>query len=120
MWEVIGRILLGILSGFLFGLIPLVIGFLLGKNGGGVVGLFLCTICGGFFAFLNKSIVLSLIIAIVVVLFIVTDKSKPTNISKQQNKNAPSEDDGKKAGSEPSDNEKASVQDTDGVQTTSE
>ena len=72
--EIIGRILLGMLVGFGCGLIPLALGFILGKNGGALVGIAVCTLCGALFGFLEKSAVLSVIVMIIVVLFLVVDK----------------------------------------------
>lgn len=73
---VITNILLGMLYGFLFGLIPLATVFLLGKQlGVGIFCMVLCSVCGGVFGYLEKSVVLTFIVAIIIVLFIATDKS---------------------------------------------
>lgn len=80
-WEVIIRTLLGVLTGFICGLFPLVLGFVLGKNGGGIIGVFVCTVCGGLFGFLEKSVlVLSIIVAIIIIIFLLVDKSRPAPV----------------------------------------
>lgn len=86
--EILGRILLGMGAGLLFGVVPLVLGFLLGKNTGGIIGIFVCTVCGGLFGFLEKSSVLTLIVMVIIVLFIVTDKSRPIYAKSTQRTNA--------------------------------
>ena len=83
MYDTIIRILLGTLVGALCAIVPLILGFILNKTGGGVLGAFVCVICGGLFGFLQKSNVLTVIVMIIVLLFLTLDKSKPTT-NKQQ------------------------------------
>lgn len=82
--EILGRILHGMGAGLLFGVVPLVLGSLLGKNTGGIIGIFVCMLCGGIFGFLDKSAALIVIVMVIIVLFIVTDKSRPTSAKKSQ------------------------------------
>ena len=81
--EIIGRTLLGMFLGFLCGLVPLILGFIIGKKSGSIVGAFVCTLCGGLFGFLEKSAVLSVIVMIIVVLFLVVDKSRKAPATKK-------------------------------------
>lgn len=77
-WEIIGRTFLGILLGVICGLVSLIIGLILGNGNGGAISMFICIVSGGVFGFIEKSAVLTIIVAIISVLFMLADRSDPT------------------------------------------
>lgn len=89
-WEIIGRTFLGILLGVICGLVSLAIGLILGKSNGGAISMFICIVSGGVFGFIEKSAVLTIIVAIICVLFMLADRSKPSSVRKasENTKNA--------------------------------